>query len=153
MCIYVSICVYLCLYASICVYMCLYVSICVYLCLYVPIYVYLYLSVYIRVYLCLSVYLSICLNVYMSICLSVSIICGPAWWLALLHIKVGNVETNPCPTTTHKQFWIFNVCHKQIHDWKQISIRCNRIEHWVYLRCACIRLAQYTDTLTSHLHK
>ena len=27
------------------------------------------------------------------------------------------------------------------------------IEHWVYLRCACIRLAQYTDIWIFHLHK
>ena len=30
--------------------------------------------------------------------------------------------------------------------------RCNRIKHWVYLRCAGIRQAQYTDTWTCHLH-
>ena len=36
---------------------------------------------------------------------------------------------------------------------KQISIRCNMIEHWVHLRCAGIRQAQYTDTWTCHLHK
>ena len=30
----------------------------------------------------------------------------------------------------------------QIHGRKQISIRCNIIEHWVHLRCAGIRLAQ-----------
>ena len=36
---------------------------------------------------------------------------------------------------------------------KQISIRCNRIEHWVHLRCAGIRQAQYTDTWTCHLHR
>ena len=32
-------------------------------------------------------------------------------------------------------------------------IRCNRIEHCVYLRCAGIRLAQYTETWTCHLNK
>ena len=33
------------------------------------------------------------------------------------------------------------------------TIRCNRIEHWVHLRCAGIRQAQYTDTWTCHLHR
>ena len=78
---------------------------------------------------------------------------GPAELLALLLIKAGDVETNPGPTTTHKKVWICDICHKQIHGRKQISIRSNRIEHWVHLRCACIRLAQYTDTWTYHLHK
>ena len=49
------------------------------------------------------------------------------------------------------QVWICDICHKQIHVRKQISIRCNRIEHWVHLRCAGIRQAQYTDTC--HLHR
>ena len=35
----------------------------------------------------------------------------------------------------------------------QISIRCNRIEHWVHPRCAGIRQTQYTDTWTCHLHR
>ena len=30
--------------------------------------------------------------------------CRPAGWLALL-IKAGDAETNPGPTTTHKQVW------------------------------------------------
>ena len=38
--------------------------------------------------------------------------------------------------------------HRQIYVRKKISIRCNRIEHWAHLRCAGIRLAQYTDTWT-----
>ena len=42
---------------------------------------------------------------------------------------------------------------RQIHDRKHISIRYNMIEHWVHLRCTGIRLAQYTDTWTCHLHK
>ena len=79
--------------------------------------------------------------------------CGPTGWLALLLIKAGDVETNPGPTTTHKQVWICDICHKQVHGRKQISIKCNRIEHWVHLRCAGIRLAQYTDIWTHHLHK
>ena len=35
---------------------------------------------------------------------------------------------------------------------KQISIRCNRIEHWVQFKCAGIRQAQYTVTWTCHIH-
>ena len=79
--------------------------------------------------------------------------CGPAGWLALLLTKAGDVETNPGPTTSHKQVWICDICYKQIHVRKQISIRCNRIEHWVHLRCAGIHQAQYTDTWTCHLHR
>ena len=79
--------------------------------------------------------------------------CGPAGWLALLLTKAGDVETNPGPTTPNKKVWICDICHKQIHVRKQISIRCNRIEHWVHLRCAGIRQAQYTDTWTCHLHR
>ena len=67
--------------------------------------------------------------------------CGPAGWLALLLTKAGDVETNPGPTTLNKKVWICYICHKQIHVRKQISIRCNRIEHWVRLRCAGIRQA------------
>ena len=79
--------------------------------------------------------------------------CGPAGWLALLLTKAGDVETNPGQTTLNKKGWICDICHKQIHVRKQISIRCNRIEHWVHLRCAGIRQAQYTDTWTCHLHR
>ena len=57
--------------------------------------------------------------------------CGPAGWLALLLTKAG-------PTTLNKKVWICDICHKQIHVRKQISIRCNRIDHWVHLRCAGI---------------
>ena len=78
--------------------------------------------------------------------------CGPAGCLALL-TKAGDFETNPGPTTLNKKVWICDICHKQIHVRKQISIRCNRIEHWVHLRCAGIRQAQYTDTWTCHLHR
>ena len=74
-------------------------------------------------------------------------------WLALLLTKAGDVETNPGPTTLNKKVWICDICHKQIHVRKQISIRFNRIEHWVHLRCAGIRQAQYTDTWTCHLHR
>ena len=79
--------------------------------------------------------------------------CGPAGWLALLLTKAGDVETNPGPTTLNKKVWICDICHKQIHVRKQISIRCNRIEYWVHLRCAGIRQAKYTDTWTCHLHR
>ena len=79
--------------------------------------------------------------------------CGPAGWLALLLTKAGDVETNPGPTTLNKKVWICDICHKQIHVRKQISIMCNTIEHWVHLRCAGIRQAQYTDTWTYHLHR
>ena len=57
--------------------------------------------------------------------------CGLAGWLVLLLIKAGDVETSPCLTPTHKQVWICDICHKQIHCMKQISIRCNRNEHCV----------------------
>ena len=76
--------------------------------------------------------------------------CGPAGWLALLLTKAGDVATNPGPTTLNKKVWFCDICHKQIHVRKQISIMCNRIEHWVHLRCEGIR--QYTDTWTCHLH-
>ena len=74
-------------------------------------------------------------------------------WLALPLIKASDVETNPGPTNTHKQVWICGICHKQKHGRKQISIRCNRIEHWVHQRCAGIRQAQYTDTWTCYLQR
>ena len=50
--------------------------------------------------------------------------------------KAGNVETNPGLTTLNKRAWIRDICYKQIHVMKKISIRCNRIDHWVYFRCA-----------------
>ena len=77
----------------------------------------------------------------------------PFWGLALLFTKAGDVETNPGPTTLNKKVWMCDICHKQIHARKQISIRCNRIEHWVHLRCAGFCQAQYTDTWTCHLHR
>ena len=67
--------------------------------------------------------------------------------------KADDVGTNPSPTTTHKRFWICDICYKQMHARKQISIRCNRIEHWVPLRCAGIRQEQYKDTWTCHLYR
>ena len=71
----------------------------------------------------------------------------------LLLTKAGDVETNPGPTTLNKKVWICDICHKQINIRKPISIRCNRIEHWVRLRCAGTHQAQYTDTWTCHLHR
>ena len=78
---------------------------------------------------------------------------GPAGWLALLLTKAGDVETNPGPTTLNKKVWICDIYHKQIHVRKQISIRCNMIEHWVHLRGAGICQTQYTDTWTCNLHR
>ena len=69
------------------------------------------------------------------------------------HYSHKSSVTNPGPTTLNKKVWICDICHKQIHVRKQISIRCNRIEHWVHLRCAGIHQAQYTDTWTCHLHR
>ena len=62
--------------------------------------------------------------------------CGPAGWLAMLLIKAVYVETNPGPTTTRTQVWIFFICLIQIQVRKQISLWCHRIENWVHLRCA-----------------
>ena len=77
---------------------------------------------------------------------------GPAHDPHLL-TKSGDGETNPGPTTLNKRVWICDICYKQIHVRKQISIRCNRIKQWMHLRCAGIRQAQYTDTCTCHLHR
>ena len=78
--------------------------------------------------------------------------CGPAGWLALLLIKPVDVETNAVPTTTHRHVWICDLSYKQIHGRKQISIRCNRIEHWVYLRCRYLpsTIHRYLDLLSTH---
>ena len=35
--------------------------------------------------------------------------CGPTGWLALLHTKSGDVETNSGPTTLNKQVWICDI--------------------------------------------
>ena len=45
--------------------------------------------------------------------------------------KSGDVKTNPGPTTTRRQVWIYHICHRQIQVRNQISIRCTRIEHWM----------------------
>ena len=78
--------------------------------------------------------------------------CGLTGWLALLLMKADDVEPYPDPTTSHKRVWICDICYKQIHVRKKIYIRCNRIEHWVHLKCAGISQAQYTDICTCHLH-
>ena len=76
------------------------------------------------------------------------------WMAGNTPLKAGDVETEPGPTTSRKQVWICDLCHRQVQAKKQISIRCNRIEYWVqHVRCAGIRLAQYTDTWTCHHHK
>ena len=79
--------------------------------------------------------------------------CGPAVWLALLLTKAVDVVTNPGLTTSNKRVRICDIYYKQIHVRKQISIRCNRIEYWVHLRCAGIRQSQYTYTWTCHLNR
>ena len=79
--------------------------------------------------------------------------CGPAGWLALLITGAGDVVTNPGQTALNKKVWICDVCHTQIHVRRYMSMGCSRIEHWVHLRCAGIRQAQYTDTWTCHLHR
>ena len=75
------------------------------------------------------------------------------WMFCAAPYNGGHVDINPGPTTTHNQVWMCVICHKQIHGRKLILVRCNRIEHWVHLRCAGIHMAQYTDTWTFHLHK
>ena len=70
---------------------------------------------------------------------------GHAGWLALLLIKAADVETNPGPTTSHKRVWICDICYTQIHVRKQISIRCNRFEHWLHLRYPPSTIHRYLD--------
>ena len=78
--------------------------------------------------------------------------CGPAGWLALLLTKAGDVETNPGPTTLNKKVWICDICHKQIHVRKQISIRCNRIEYYVFGQepAVAVHLALWYVRLVCH---
>ena len=54
---------------------------------------------------------------------------------------------------TPKQVRICEISQRPIQVRKQITTRCNMIEDWVHLRCAGIRLAQYTYTWTCHQHK
>ena len=78
----------------------------------------------------------------------------PCGWLALLLTKVGDVETNAGPITqANKSVFAISAINKYMLASKQISIMCNRIEHWVHLRSSGIRHAQYTDTRTCHLHR
>ena len=77
---------------------------------------------------------------------------GPAGWLALLLLKAGDVETNPGPKHARTQVWICYICHRETNR-KQTSLRCNHSEHWVHLRCAHIRVDQYTDTWICNLHR
>ena len=70
----------------------------------------------------------------------------------LIYIKAGDVETNPGTTITHKQVWICDICHKQIHGRKHIWIRCNRIEQWVQLRCAIYRYLDLPSTQRIRTH-
>ena len=67
--------------------------------------------------------------------------------------KSGRCRDNPGLTTIRKQVWICDICHRKIQVRKQILLRCNRIEHWVQLKCAGTRLAQYTYTWTCHQHR
>ena len=67
--------------------------------------------------------------------------CGPTGWLAIFLIKMVMSSSTPGLTTSGKQVWILDICHRQIQVRKQISIRCNMIGHWV-LRCTGIRLTQ-----------
>ena len=53
---------------------------------------------------------------------------------------------------TRKSGFVISAINKYMSE-SRLSIRCNRIEHWVHLRCAGIRQAQYTDTWTCHLHR
>ena len=66
------------------------------------------------------------------------------------------LASRPCGwlrCSSNKRVCICDICYKQIHVRKQISIMCNRIEHWVHLRSSGIRQAQYTDTMTCHIHR
>ena len=75
--------------------------------------------------------------------------CGPTGWLAVL-LTQGD---NPGPTTLNKRVCICDICHKQIHVRKQISIRCNRIEHWVHLDVQVSANHNTFYTWTCHLHR
>ena len=66
-----------------------------------------------------------------------------------MHLKINNTALR----MARKHVCICDICHIQIQVRKPISIRCNRIEHWVNLRCPGVRLAQYADTWTYHQHK
>ena len=71
---------------------------------------------------------------------------------AALH-KSGWCRDESRSDNSNKRVCICDICYKQIHVMKQISIMCNRIDHWVHLRRSSIRQAQYTDTRTCNLHR
>ena len=73
--------------------------------------------------------------------------CGPTGLLSLLLTKEGDVQTNPGPSTSNKRVWIRDICYKQIHARKQISIGCNIIEHNTQIPGPAI----YTDNPDSQL--
>ena len=58
-----------------------------------------------------------------------------------------------CSSNPNKRICICDICYKQIHLRKQISMMLSRIEHWVHLRSLGIRQAQYTNTRTCHQHR
>ena len=62
--------------------------------------------------------------------------CSSQKWVMSRLIQVRQLQTN-----------------KSVFVISAINIRCNRIEHWVHLRYADIRQAQYTDTWTCHIHR
>ena len=78
----------------------------------------------------------------------------PAAWLALLLTKVGDIESNPGPTT-HTNIhtpviWICDLYHKQINK-KRTSIRCNHT-HWVHLKCTPIIQQQHKPDWRCTIH-
>ena len=75
------------------------------------------------------------------------------WIAGIAPHKSGRCRDLPRSDNYTQQVYFCDICHKQIYGSKQISIRCNRFEHWVYLRCSGIRIAQYTYTWTYHLYK
>ena len=70
----------------------------------------------------------------------------------IVDFAAGDVETNLGPKHTRTQVWICDICHREFNR-KQTSPRCNHSEHWVHLRCAHIRVDQYTDTWICHLDR
>ena len=64
--------------------------------------------------------------------------------------QAGHVDSWRCSSNSNKRVCICDICYKQKHVRKQISIMCNRIEH---LRSSGNPQAQYTDTRTCHLHR
>ena len=69
---------------------------------------------------------AILLFIFMPLHLDVQLLAynfKPFNWHHMLLIKSCDVQTNPDPTTTHKQVWICDISHKQIHCREHISIR------------------------------